>query len=370
MTTETTIEAMLNGDNFFTCQLKGGCRMEKAACVIRRRNAITGWVAGSSSSPNKPGAQDTGCRDCAQGEQIASEVSPGAVKAYQMRVGGNRKWDKKAMAKPGQILEPSPEPIGKVCSRKECKHGCKPQPLDNFHKGSGSGGKNGYCKDCQREMAEIRKDKLAGAKASLRERLDRAAGIAQEQHAHAAESKPTKVCHDSGCEAKGAPQPLGNFHNNKATADGKAAYCKPCVLKRQRDYDQKRRETVKPNNGAADQKRRDFLVVASEPLIPEELCVVGTKPYKLCNTCGAVKKVDDFAASNTSKDGRMHICRECFKGRQESGLRRENRVTVLHLNFEGHPELLANLSKAAQVEFRTVQAQAMFIIERALAPRG
>jgi len=342
--TETAIEAMLNGDSFFTCALKGGCRMEKAACVIRRRNAITGWVAGSSSSPNKPGAQDTGCRDCAQGKQIASEVSPGAVKAYQMRVGGNRKWDKKAMAKPWQILEPSPEPIGKVCSRKECKHGCKPQPLDNFHKGSGAGGKNGYCKDCQREMAEIRKDKLAGAKASLRERLDRAAGIAQEQHAHAAESKPTKVCHDSGCEAKGAPQPLGNFHNNKATADGKAAYCKPCVLKRQKDYDQKRRGVVKP-----------YIV---------------TPETKQCNTCMEIKKIEDFAPSNTSKDGRMHICRVCCRARQESGLRRENRVTVLHLNFEGHQELLAGLSNLAAAEFRTVQAQAMMILQRALVPQG
>ena len=353
MTTETAIEAILNGENFFTCVLKGGCRMEKAACVIRRRNALTGWVAGSSSAPNKPGAQDTGCRDCAQGKQIEKEVSHGAVKAYQMRVGGHRKWDRKAMAKPGQIIEPSPEPAGKVCSRKECKHEGRPQSPDNFHKGSRKDGLCGYCKDCQRDLSEERKAKLAGLKKSLRERLDKAKDL-NGQYGPMVTSEqpgpPTKVCPDPACEMKGESQPLDNFYANKGTPDGKSYHCKPCMRRRQKEYDQKRRV---PKEGQ----------VIEQPATDDKPITL----TKRCNTCGTVKPVKDFSPSNTSKDGYMHICRSCFRGRQESGLHRENDVTLLKLNFEGHADLLAELSRVAAAEFRTVQAQAMVFIQRALA---
>jgi len=332
MTTETAIEAILNGDNFFKCH-SSGCRMEKAACVIRRRNAVQGWIVGKSST--KPGTEDPTCRTCEQGKKIEKEVSPGAVKAYQMRVGGSRKWDKKAMEKPGQITEPE----WKVCSRKECRHEGRPQPADNFHKGSRKDGLCGYCKDCQRDMAEERKQKLAVLKKSLRDRLDRAAGIEP-----TAEPGPTKVCPDPACPAERQPQPLDNFHRNKGTADGHAYHCKVCMLRRQKEYDQRRRNAVKPKENE-----------------------VTEKTEKRCNTCQTIKPIKEFSPSNTSKDGFMHICRKCCRDRQESGLRRENDVTLLKLNFNEHPDLLAELARVATVEFRTVQAQAMFIIERALA---
>jgi len=375
MTTETAIEAMLNSDSFFTCQLKG-VRMEKAACVIRRRNALTGWIAGSSASSNKPGAQDTGCRDCEQGKQIAKEVSPGQVKAYQMRVGGSRKWDKKAMAKPGQITEPLPEPAGKVCSRKECKHEGRPQAADNFHKGSRADGLCGYCKDCQRDLAEERKKKLADLKADLRERLDRAAGVTQEQLAEKQDDPsaiPAKICPEPNCVYGRSPQPLDNFYNNKNTTDGKAYFCKACMIRKQKVYDQKRRDLLAiavksypvnaiekpPQEGKAK-------TMEQKQEITEKIC-----RSDRCAHAGEAQPIENFMRSKMSPDGYMHLCKVCYRIQavDRVGLKARSGKS-LELRFDDYPELMTELAKQAKSEFRTVQAQAMMILQRALGPQG
>jgi len=364
---ETAIETMLNGDNFFTCALKGNCRMEKAACVIRRRNAITGWVAGSSSSPSKAGVHDTGCRDCEQGKQIAKEVSPGSVKAYQMRVGGPRKWDKKAMAKPGHITEPSPAPAGKVCSRKECKHEGRPQPPDNFHKGSRKDGLCGYCKDCMRELAEIRKAKLAGVKKNLRERLDRAAGVTSEQPAEgpkATDGIPAKICPDQNCEASGRPQPLDAFYNNKNTPDGKAYFCKACMIRKQKAYDQKRRDLLVAAKQPQQEGKAQTMEQKQE--ITEKIC-----RSDRCAHAGKAQPIEKFMRSKMSPDGYMHLCKECYRiqATDRVGLKARSSKS-LELRFDDYPELMTELAKQAKDEFRTVQAQALMILQRALGPQG
>jgi len=369
MTTETAMESILSSETFFKCD-KSGCRMEKAACVIRRKNSVQDWIVGKSG--NKPGSGDTACRDCEQGKEIEKEVSPGAVKAYQMRVGG-RKWDKRAMAKPGQITEPSPAPAGKVCSRKECKHEGRPQAAENFHKGSRKDGLCGYCKDCQRDMAEERKQKLAGLKKNLRERLDRAAGIEPDQPA--AEPATTKICPEPDCEAKGAPQPLDNFYNNKNNADGKAWFCKVCMIRKQKIYDQKRRDLlaiavksypVKEWQEAIEQPQQEGKAQTMEQKqeITEKIC-----RSERCAHAREAQPIEKFMRSKMSPDGYMHLCKVCYRiqATDRVGLK-ERSAKSLELRFDDYPELMSELAKQAKADFRTVQAQALMILQRALVP--
>lgn len=65
--------------------------------------------------------------------------------------------------------EPKEESMGekpefKICSRKDCEHGGKSQPLDSFNRCSkAKDGKYSYCKDCVRRIGKERRSKQEAA---------------------------------------------------------------------------------------------------------------------------------------------------------------------------------------------------------------
>ena len=52
-----------------------------------------------------------------------------------------------------------------------------------------------------------------------------------------------KVCKDSNCFTK-EPQPVDNFHKNKATQDGLSYYCKKCVKTKYRDPNRREQKVI------------------------------------------------------------------------------------------------------------------------------
>lgn len=147
------------------------CTMAEAACAIRQQNAANGrWNAGA-------GAGDINCKDCAQGRAVAAAIDPAKMKIYtrELRNARARACERK-YGDPGEekatmkrIKKTSPEataskgtkaPKGtKVCNRKDCKHGGKPQPLDDFDKSKNNktDGRQAYCKSCRRRYQRDRR---------------------------------------------------------------------------------------------------------------------------------------------------------------------------------------------------------------------
>jgi len=104
----------------------------------------------------------------------------------------------------------------KICSRKECRHGGKPQPLKDFDTHSGSkDGKAYMCKDCRREKQR-----------DYSKKIKTQAPVATLEEPKAQASPPpavTKIC--NRCKD---PLPLGAFKPSADCRDGREGTCRKC----------------------------------------------------------------------------------------------------------------------------------------------
>jgi hypothetical protein len=124
----------------------------------------------------------------------------------------------------------------KVCTREQCVHGGKPQPLASFDTHSASkDGKAYMCKDCRRQVQRSRATKLKADRAPVSPKPIPAP--APQPLAPAPIAATTKACKKCGL-----PKPIDYFRKNKECRDGHEGTCRDCHLQRRIELRRVRRE--------------------------------------------------------------------------------------------------------------------------------
>lgn len=93
------------------------------------------------------------------------------------------------------------------------------------------------------------------------------------------------MCETKKCSRCGKVKELSDFNDRKENKDGKHIYCKCCVKKC-------REEKKEYNKQHVHEYQKDI---------------------KICTKCGKTKSIDEFHNSNSTKDGKSDICKECNK---------------------------------------------------------
>jgi hypothetical protein len=159
---------------------------------------------------------DPACTDCANRLRYVGALGD---MTYSVP---DRLCDYRRGAKPPTIKEPvemdaqpieqkplaAPQPDKKVCRRSTCIHGGAPQPLSNFDNNfTMPDNKSWHCKDCRRDMQRARSAKKICPSTEV--------------------PVGTRICYNSTCAHKLAPQPLENFIF-------RARYCNDCRTKKEK----------------------------------------------------------------------------------------------------------------------------------------
>tara|TARA_Y100000310_G_C20674733_1_gene812337 strand:- start:1776 stop:2201 length:426 start_codon:yes stop_codon:yes gene_type:complete len=91
---------------------------------------------------------------------------------------------------------------------------------------------------------------------------------------------------------------------------------------------------------------------------------------KTCRRCGEIKPHLRFPASKNSKDGYEKTCRDCRtelnKEKRHSGIGPKTLSVVLVFRGEYDREIWKKLSEMAKKDRRTVEGEAMWLVEKAV----
>lgn len=121
--------------------------------------------------------------------------------------------------------------------------------------------------------------------------------------------EPDEHAWDKSCRDCGQTKPLTQFSPAARSADGRATYCKPCMVKR---------------SGESRQRRAAQGGARTQDVLPED--------HKRCPDCGAVKPSEEFPRNKRYKDGRHPYCKPCHRARgKESYTRLHGSTRNYHL---------------------------------------
>lgn len=96
---------------------------------------------------------------------------------------------------------------------------------------------------------------------------------------------------------------------------------------------------------------------------------------KACKKCGVPKPLDDFKRHSKCPDGHVSVCNACHESIRPD---RKGKVLIptgpdedrLNLDFSGQKKVFTMLKDRAEIELRTIEAQAIYMIRDAFGKEG
>jgi len=113
----------------------------------------------------------------------------------------------------------------------------------------------------------------------------------------------TKTC--SHCSSN---KPVGEFHKDKNSKDGRTSWCKVCTKGYMKRY------TVKKELQKVEIDVKVDMAWSPEEMreeYSEELSEVNAIAYKTCTKCNSMKPLSEYHKNKKSKDGHATQCKEC-----------------------------------------------------------